>query len=222
MVQARLKSSGCLCLPPAQTRPISRSWRGLCSDGQSSHRSLPLPVSSLPGIPGAHRPLPSYFLFCSCSIWCNHTSYHTSSAPDPLRPPQGPESCPLLTSSVFLGRPSSTPCSSHSLSLEDLSPAYSDLPQDLCMYYSGPPMSFSPPLHIVNTAYTSACNTVKFQVCFRAYLTNAYPPPSLHPTVGDMAGEGAVMVSASIQPPIWGTELGLIKCLVGECLCMAS
>ena len=181
MVQARLKSSGCLCLPPAQTRPISRSRRSPCSYGQSSHRSLPLPMSSLPGIPGAHfqlRPLPSYFLFCSRSVWCNHTSYHTSSAPDPLRPPQqGPESCPLLTSSVFLGRPSSTLCSSHSLSLEDLSPAYSDLPQDLCMCYSGPPMSFSPPPHLVNTAYTSACNTFKFQVCFRAYLTNAYLPP---------------------------------------------
>ena len=123
MVQARLKSSRCLCLPPAQTRPISRSWRGPCSDGQSSHCSLPLPMSSLTGIPGAHfqpSPLPSYSLLCSCSVWCNHTFYDTSSAPYPPRPPQqGPESCPLLTFSLFPGQPSSTLCSSHILSLED-------------------------------------------------------------------------------------------------------
>lgn len=90
------------------------------------------------------------------------------------------------------------------------------------MCYPGPPMPFSPPLHLVNTVYTSACNTVKFQVCFRAYLTNAYPPPLPTTRLGDAKGEGAVMVSASIQPPIWGTELGFIKCLVGECLCMAN
>ena len=30
------------------------------------------------------------------------------------------------------------------------------------------------------------------------------------------------MVSPSAQPSICGTELGLIKCLVDECLCMAS
>lgn len=43
-----------------------------------------------------------------------------------------------------------------------------------------------------------------------------------HPTVGDAVGEGAVMVSASIPPPTWGTDLGFTKCLVSECLCMAN
>lgn len=48
------------------------------------------------------------------------------------------ESCPLLTSSLFLGQPSSTLCSSHSLSLEDPVP---------CMLSSAPG-----PLHVLSWA----------------------------------------------------------------------